>query len=171
MAGGIIGGIVASVLPGVLPSITDTVGKLVDRLVPDPAAAAQAKKELEEVISAREATLAAMIQQQNSEQNAINLANAQSQSFWQSGARPAALWIFVVGFAYNFLLAPIFTWGCGILGSAFGIAFPIPPLLDNNTLWTGLSGLLGLAGLRTIERVQGVETPSPAAHNPAIPRR
>lgn len=171
MAGGILGGIIGAVLPGVLPSITDTVGKLVDRLVPDPVAAAQAKKELEEAITAREAALAAMIQQQNEQQNAINLAEAQSGSWYNSGWRPTAGWVFVAGFFYNFLLAPVLTWGCALAGNALGISFPIPPTLNNDVLSTGLWGLLGLGAYRTVERFGGVATPSPAAHNPAIPRR
>jgi hypothetical protein len=167
MAGGIIG----SIIGAALPSITETVGKLVDRLVPDPVAAAQAKKELEEVITAREAALATMIQQQNSEQNAINLAEAQSNNWFAASWRPAAAWIAVAAFGYNVLLAPFLTWILAIAGVALGISVPVPPMVDNTMLWQVLTGLLGLGALRSVDKNNGVVSPSQAQHNPAIPRR
>jgi Na+-transporting methylmalonyl-CoA/oxaloacetate decarboxylase gamma subunit len=168
MAGGIIGGIVASVLPGVLPSITETVGKLVDRLVPDPVAAAQAKKELEEVITAREATLVAAIQQQNSEQNAINLEYAKSDSIFKSGARPAAMWICVCALGYQFLFAPIVTWAGAIIGTALGVSFPVPPTALMSELMPLTINLLGLAALRSVDKNNGVSDNAPA---PRVARR
>ena len=54
MAGGIFGSLIGAVLPGVLLSITDTAKILVDHIVPDPRQKAEAQKQIEEVITARE---------------------------------------------------------------------------------------------------------------------
>ncbi|GJD30003.1 hypothetical protein PMNALOAF_1246 [Methylobacterium adhaesivum] len=169
MAGGILGGIIGAVLPGVLPSITDTAKILVDRLVPDPAARAQAQKELEEVISAREAAVMQAISEQNAAQNAVNLAEAQGNDRFSSRWRPAAAWVCVAGFAYQFVFAPIMTWAAAIIGTAAGIAFPVPPTLSTGDLMPVLLGLLGLGAQRSYERVNGV--PGAIPGGPQTPGR
>jgi len=169
MAGGILGGIIGAVLPGVLPSITDTAKILVDRLVPDPAARAQAQKELEEVISAREAAVMQAISEQNAAQNAVNLAEAQGNDRFSSRWRPAAAWVCVAGFAYQFVFAPIMTWAAAIIGAAAGIAFPVPPTLSTGDLMPVLLGLLGLGAQRSYERVNGV--PGAIPGGPQTPGR
>lgn len=156
MAGGIIGSVIGAVLPGVLPSITDTAKILVERLVPDPAARAQAQKELEEVISAREAAVMQAISEQNAAQNALNLAEAQGNDRFSSRWRPAAAWVCVAGFAYQFVFAPIMTWAAAIIGTALAISFPVPPALSTGDLMPVLLGLLGLGAQRSYERVNGV---------------
>ena len=169
MAGGIIGSVIGAVLPGVLPSITETAKILVDRLVPDPAARAQAQKELEEVISAREAAVMQAISQQNAAQNAVNLAEAQGNDRFSSRWRPAAAWVCVAGFAYQFVFAPIMTWAAAIIGTAAGIAFPVPPTLSTGDLMPVLLGLLGLGAQRSYERVNGV--PGAIPGGPQTPGR
>lgn len=169
MAGGIIGSIIGAALPGVLPSITETAKILVERLVPDPAARAQAQKELEEVISAREAAVAQAISEQNAAQNAVNLAEAQGNDRFSSRWRPAAAWVCVAGFAYQFVFAPIMTWAAAIIGAAAGIAFPVPPTLSTGDLMPVLLGLLGLGAQRSYERVNGV--PGAIPGGPQAPAR
>jgi len=169
MAGGIIGSVIGAVLPGVLPSITETAKILVDRLVPDPAARAQAQKELEEVISAREAAVMQAISEQNAAQNAVNLAEAQGNDRFSSRWRPAAAWVCVAGFAYQFVFAPIMTWAAAIIGTAAGIAFPVPPTLSTGDLMPVLLGLLGLGAQRSYERVNGV--PGAIPGGPQTPGR
>ncbi len=159
MAGGILGGIIGALLPGVLPSITETAKILVERLVPDPAARAQAQRELEEVISAREAAVASVIAEQNKAQNDINLAEAQGNDRFSSRWRPALGWACVLAFVYQFLLAPMLTWA--LIGVAFGFAFPAPPTLTVTDFMPVLIGMLGLGAQRTYERVSGVSTAVP----------
>ena len=161
MAGSILGGIIGAVLPGVLPSITETAKILVERLVPDPAARAQAQKELEEVISAREAAVASVIAEQNKAQNDINLAEAQGNDRFSSRWRPALGWACVLAFVYQFLLAPMLTWCGALIGVAFGFAFPAPPTLTVTDFMPVLVGMLGLGAQRTYERISGVSTAVP----------
>jgi hypothetical protein len=77
-------------------------------------------------------------------QTAVNLVEAQSESFWKAGARPAALWISVVGFAYNFIAVPI--------GQSLGV--PMVVIASDQLMWL-LGGLLGLGSMRTIEKIKG----------------
>ncbi|TXN33875.1 3TM-type holin [Methylobacterium sp. WL19] len=162
MAGGIIGSIIGAALPGVLPSITETAKILVERLVPDPVARAQAQKEVEEVISAREAAVASVIIEQNKAQNEINLAEAQGNDRFSSRWRPSVGWICVAALGYQYLFAPIFTWLGAMIGVALGIAFPAPPTLIMTDILPILAALLGLGAQRTYERVSGVSTAVPA---------
>jgi hypothetical protein len=76
-------------------------------------------------------------------QNLVNLENAKSQSFWQSGWRPSVAWLCVVALFYNFIVAPLIM-----------IYFPTLPKLDTGELITLLFGLLGLGTLRTVERLK-----------------
>ena len=153
MAAGILASVAASLLPDIMP----TIGKILDRVIPDPVAAQKAQLDIAQALADRERAWADMLAKQNEQQAAINLAEAQSPSFWVSGWRPAVAWICVFGFAYSFVLAPMVAWGAAILGTALGIAFPSPPTLDNGSLLALLTGLLGLSGLRTAERIGGVD--------------
>ena len=89
MAGGVIGSIIGGVLTGgagpalgagigaAIPSIAEIAKVIVDRTIPDPAQKAEAQKQIEEALTARETALTAALQAQNEQQNAINLAEAQ----------------------------------------------------------------------------------------------
>lgn len=172
MAGGIIGALAGAVLPGVLPDVTATAKILVDRLVPDPAARAEAQRQIEEAIAAREAALVSALQKEAEQQNALNLAEAQSPSIFVAGWRPACAWICVFGFFYSFILAPIVGWASAIVGTALGFALPVPPSLDTGSLTTMLVGMLGLGTLRMTEKLNGVGTANltaPLAGTPATP--
>ena len=76
-------------------------------------------------------------------QAAINLEEAKSESFWKAGARPAALWIAVLGFGYNYLIVPV----CHSFG------FPAVGIPADEIMWL-LGGLLGLGGFRTVEKLK-----------------
>lgn len=115
--------------------------KVLDKFVPDPAAKAQAEKDL------RDALLAA-----DTKQADINIAEAQNPNFWVSGARPAMLWICVVGFAWHYILYPALFF----LGSTFHVTgMPTNSGIDGG-LFELAFGLLGLSGLRTYEKLKGV---------------
>lgn len=156
MAGGILGGIIGAALPGVLPTITETAKILVDRLVPDPDKREEAQREIENIISTREAAIAQSIEKQNDQQAAINLAEAQGNDAFSARWRPAAAWVCVAALAYQYLFAPLVTWIGALFGVALGFAFPAPPTLVMTDLWPVLLGLLGLGFQRTYERTTGV---------------
>lgn len=190
MASGVIGSILGGIFTGgagpaigagigaAMPGLTDIAKTITDRLLPNPERDAELEtrklelqREIETVLTQRATAEIAMIQLQNSEQAAINLATTQGGGIWNSGWRPATAWICVAAFALNFLINPLIIWAGSILGVALGFTFPTPPTFATSDFMPILIALLGLSGLRTAERVQGVSSPSPAAHNPAIPRR
>ena len=87
----------------------------------------------------------------NAGQQALNIIATQSASFFQSGWRPAAGWLGVIGLAYSTLGQPMLIW----LSDIFGI--PRPPIVDTGILITLLVQMLGLGTLRTYERKLGVD--------------
>lgn len=82
----------------------------------------------------------------------VNKAAAQSDSMFVAGARPFILWVCGLGFAMNFLIAPIGTF----LSSLAGYPEIVFPQADLNIMLPVLMGLLGIGGLRTYEKVKGV---------------
>lgn len=83
-------------------------------------------------------------------QNEVNLEEAKSTNWFIAGARPSAIWVCVLGLAYEFVLRPFLVWGSSNWG------WQIPPSLDLSTLNTLLFGMLGLGTMRTFEKVKGV---------------
>lgn len=76
-------------------------------------------------------------------QNIINLENARSASFWQSGWRPFVAWVCAAALVWSFIASPIVM-----------IFYPTLPKLDMGELITLLFGLLGLGTLRTVEKLK-----------------
>ena len=125
-------------------AVLDIGGKLIDRLWPDPQKKAEAQFELFKLQQSGELqAIAAQLE--------INKIEAANLSVFVSGWRPAVGWVCVSGFAIQFVVNPLATWGGELLGKA--ITFPS---LELGTLMTLLGGLLGLGGLRTIEKINGV---------------
>jgi len=73
----------------------------------------------------------------------VNKVEAASEGFFKSGARPAALWLSVIGWGY--ILVPI----CHTMG------IPAVGINTDQITWL-LGGLLGLGAFRTFEKVKGV---------------
>lgn len=175
--GGFIGSIAGGALTGGLgPSIGKAIeaavpsaGKvaevLVDRLVPDPTKQAELQAVIEQAIAERDKNLISAMQQQDSQQAAINLAEAQGNDRFSSRWRPALAWIGVLALAYQFLIAPFVTWVLAILGVYFDVTIPVPIMASTDQLWPLLTGLLGIGSMRTIERTQGI----PGALPPQLP--
>lgn len=84
---------------------------------------------------------------------------AKSASIFVAGARPAAMWVCVLGLGYQFLIHPLLTWGWALLQAPGWVpmAMAPPPMLDLGPLTTILIGMLGLSANRTFERLKGVE--------------
>lgn len=132
-------GALVSMLPGLL-----------DKIIPDPAAAADAKLKALELaqrgeLAALDADLRLMLAQTE-----INKAEASTDLF-RGGWRPACGWVCAAGLAYTFLLRPVLPW----LASLAGADVQAMPEIDTDTLMVLLTGMLGLGGLRTVERIKG----------------
>lgn len=132
-------GALVSMLPGIL-----------DKIIPDPAAAADAKLKALELaqrgeLAALDADLRLMLAQAD-----INKAEASTDLF-RGGWRPACGWVCAAGLAYTFLLRPVLPW----LASLAGADVQAMPEIDTDTLMVLLTGMLGLGGLRTVERIRG----------------
>jgi hypothetical protein len=132
-------GALISMLPGIL-----------DKVIPDPAAAADAKlKALELAQKGELATLDADLRLMLAQAD-INKAEASTDLF-RGGWRPACGWVCAAGLAYTFLLRPVLPW----LASLAGAEVQAMPEIDTDTLMVLLTGMLGLGGLRTVERIRG----------------
>lgn len=129
-----------ALLPSLLPAITE----VLDRVVPDQAAAAKAKLEME-------AKLLEAATQQAGQQAAINQAEAGHQSIFVSGWRPFIGWVCGAGLAWAFLLAPILGW----LLPATGVVAALP-VLQMEYLLELVVAMLGLGALRSFEKMRGV---------------
>jgi hypothetical protein len=90
----------------------------------------------------------------------VSLEEAKHPSLFVAGARPAILWIFALGLAYNVVLHPLLEWAVAIAGLAIGFNpgadFRLPARFDYEELWPIIGGMLGLAGWRSFEKRSGV---------------
>lgn len=119
--------------------------KIIEKVIPDPAAKAQAEIELFKLKQAGDfKALDAEIESLRS-QSKINEIEAGSSSLFVSGWRPAAGWVCVLGLLYQFIIRPL----------AIGIGgFALPGIED--VLMELLFGMLGLGGFRTMEKLRNV---------------
>ena len=123
---------------------------LLDKVIPDPAAAADAKlKALQLAQTGDLADLDASVKLALGQME-VNKAEAQTDLF-RGGWRPAVGWVCVLGLFYQFLLQPLLPW----LVSACGGHVPALPSIDSGALMVLLTGMLGLGGMRTVERLNG----------------
>jgi hypothetical protein len=83
----------------------------------------------------------------------LNKEEAKHESAFVAGWRPFLGWVCGLGFAMNFLVAPIGTFICSLSGYP-DIIFPQAEL---DTMLPVLFGILGLGGYRTFEKTQGIK--------------
>lgn len=133
--------------PVLIPAITS----ILDKLIPDPAQAAEAK--LRAIELAQRGDLAELDAELRLAlgQLEVNKVEAASTDLFRGGWRPAAGWMCVAGLAYQFLVQPLLPW----LVALTGHEVPKLPPIDGDALMALLLGMLGLGGLRTLERVRG----------------
>lgn len=120
------------------------IGKtLIERFVPDPEKKAAAEMEMFKM--AADGELKQVIAQLE-----INAKEAQHQSVFVAGWRPAFGWCGALGFLYATVVQPIIVW--------YGLAkgWPAPPDINIDLLWVVITGMLGIGGLRTFEKKLGV---------------
>lgn len=137
-----------------LGGILEFGGKVLDKVLPDPAqrdealfrmAELQEKGELAEL----DADLKALqtLGEVDKKQLDVAAIDAKSERAFQWAARPAALWMCVLGLFYEFLIQPIGTW---IMKNQYGWE-ALPPI-NTEALLLLASGLLGLGTLRTVDK-------------------
>jgi len=88
-----------------------------------------------------------------------NKIQASSTNIFVAGARPAAMWVCVLGLIYNFLGYPFIRW----LNAMFEWT-TTPPELDNTTLTWLVAGLFGLTAARSYEKRKRVATSDFRSH-------
>ena len=136
---------------GIWDIIAGPILKIIDKVVPDPAAKAQATYQLMQLQQAGEFKDMEVQLAMVTAQTDVNKVEAANASLFVSGWRPFVGWVCGVGLSVQFLVGPLFTW----IATLVGHPTPFPPI-DTSTLITMLGGLLGLGGLRTVEKIQGV---------------
>lgn len=127
------------------------IGKVLDRIIPDPAAKADAQLRLATLAQTGDLAMLDAEVKLAGQQTDTNKIEAASTSLFVSGWRPAVGWVCGAGMASTFVVGPFFTWAAALAGH------PTPwPELDTGTLMTCLMGMLGLGTLRTYEKKNGV---------------
>jgi hypothetical protein len=135
---------------GLLGLITGPVLDIVNKLIPDPAAKAQAQLELLQLQqNAQFKEIDAQLQAAQ-QQTDIDKTEASSNNAFEADWRAFIGWICGVGLGLNYLVIPMLNTG----GLMFGHKFDIP-LVDTTTLMPLLLGMLGLGGMKTYENVTG----------------
>lgn len=127
------------------------IGTVLDRVLPDPAAAAEAKIRLLELAQKGESDALNADLQATLGQLDINKAEASTGSLFVAGWRPFIGWVCGAAFAYKFVLAPFLV----MLLDAFGVNVDLP-VLEFAEVLPILLGMLGLGTLRTVEKIKGV---------------
>lgn len=137
-----------------LGSIFGFAEKVIDRVIPDPEKRDEARFRLVELaekgdLEELKADLEVIktLSEVDKGQVEINKLDAQSERFFQWGARPAALWMCVIGLGYTFLIQPIGSWIMLNLRQWGEL-----PHLNTEVLLFMASGLLGLGTLRTVDK-------------------
>jgi len=125
---------------GIADSVIGVAGKILDKFVED--------KDLKTKL---EAELKTQLVSLDLAQAQANIEQAKHPSIFSSGARPAIMWVCCFALMWQFILAPVLSWGLAIW-------YPIVelPALDTQALMTLLLSLLGLGGMRTAEKWKGV---------------
>jgi hypothetical protein len=120
-------------------------GGVIDKIWPDKNVAEQAKTKLAELAAAGDQQVIDLLKGQQ----AINLEEAKSQSWWVAGWRPYIGWACGSALVYHYILQPFLAFTLG----AFHVTV-ILPSLDMGELMTILLGMLGLAGMRSYDKTK-----------------
>ena len=127
-----------------LQALIGPVSSLLEKFIPD--------KDLRSKLSHEIATMAEKnAHEQIKAQLEINKKEAQHNSLFVSGWRPAVGWTCCLGMAANFLIIPMTNFALALASSNITI-----PLIDLETMLPVLLGMLGLGGMRSYEKSKGV---------------
>ena len=126
---------------GIAESVIGVAGKVLDKFVEDK----DLKTKLESELKSQMISLDLAQAQANIEQ-------AKHPSIFVAGSRPAIMWICAFALGWQFILAPIISWGLVIW-------YPVVtlPSLQTAELTSLVLALLGLGGMRSFEKSKGVQ--------------
>jgi len=131
-------------------SIFDFGSKVIDKLFPDKNEAEKAKIAMIQLQQEGAFKELELEYKAAAEQIAVNMKEAEHPSVFVSGARPAAMWVCVAGFGYNFIIFPLLSW------ASLNLNWQVPPVIDSTIMMNLLFGMLGLAGFRSYDKKNGV---------------
>ena len=125
---------------GIAESVIGVAGKVLDKFVED--------KDLKTKLDAE---LRSQLINLDTLQAQTNMEQAKHASIFVAGARPAIMWICAFALAWQYILAPMASWGLAIW-------YPVVTLPELGTEeLTGLvMALLGLGAARSYEKSKGV---------------
>lgn len=138
--------------PIILGGIVDAIGKIADDLFTSDKERLDAQIELQKV-SIEAAKIDASLATGQME---VNKAEATNASLFVAGWRPAIGWVGAASMLYQFLIYPFLVWGWALMQAKGWVpsTMSAPPMLEAESLWVILSGMLGIASLRTVEKVK-----------------
>jgi hypothetical protein len=138
--------------PLILGGIVDAIGKIADDLFTSDKERLDAQIELQKV-SIEAAKIDASLATGQME---VNKAEATNASLFVAGWRPAIGWVGAAAMLYQFLIYPFLVWGWALMQAKgwVPVTMSAPPMLEAESLWVILSGMLGIASLRTVEKVK-----------------
>ena len=126
---------------GIADSIIGVAGKVLDKFVED--------KDLKTKL---EAELKAQVISLDLAQAQANIEQAKHPSIFVAGSRPAIMWICAFALGWQFIFAPIISWGLIIWYPMVTL-----PSLQTAELTSLVLALLGLGGMRSFEKSKGVQ--------------
>lgn len=137
----------------IITSLLGNLGStLIDKVFPNKADADKAKLALLQLQQDGELKAMAIAADLNKTQASITAIEAQSDSFFKSGARPALLW----GTGLIFLIPGLMPWISWVLNMC-GVHVPTLPSIDQAIYDTALFSLLGLSGLRSYDKYSALK--------------
>lgn len=139
----------AGLFAGGASRLVDSVGKVVDDLHTSDEERDRAALDAYRAETER----AAVTQKLDLAQIDVNRTQAQSASWFVAGARPAALWICVLAFAWHYIFADLAAWAVALWGPA---GLTLPQLSGADDLLTVFLALLGMSTIRGWEKSRGV---------------
>jgi len=133
--------------------IGSQIAEIINKRVPDRDLATKLQHEIQVMLGTQQHELAKIAAETErtiiAGQIEVNKIEAESDSLFKSGWRPAVGWVCVSGLLYQLLLQPLLEW----LSTIY--AWMPPPTLAMDTLLTLLFGILGLGAYRTYEKTRG----------------
>ena len=125
---------------GIVDSVVGVAGKVLDKFVEDKDLKAKLDAELKSQLINLDAL-----------QAQTNLEQAKHPSIFVSGSRPAIMWICAFALGWQYIFAPMISWGLVIW-------YPVVelPNLETEELTGLVLALLGLGGMRSLEKTKGV---------------
>ena len=134
-----------------IAALLPMLGSVFDRLVPDPATAADAKVKVMEMTQRGELAQLDADLKMATGQVEVNRVEAAHQTLFVAGWRPAIGWTCAAAFAFKFVVGPSAVVLMAMLGQPIDL-----PEFDFTEMSTILLGMLGLGGLRTVEKIKKV---------------